>query len=104
MEFLILISAHFLADLPLQGEWVARNKQDAFKTQLGTICLIGHSFIQGFVVAMTAYLLIGCDFNLVFGVVAVTHGIIDYGKIRGYYGAAIDQMMHYVVLALILLC
>lgn len=102
MTFLLLLSAHFLADFPLQGEWMAKEKYKVFKTQLGTLALIGHAFIHALVLGVAGSLL-GLDFTTVFLLVGGTHFFIDLGKIKGYYDAFVDQLLHFVVLLICLL-
>ena len=102
MDFLILVSAHFLADFPLQGEWMAKEKYSVFKTQLGTVALFAHAFIQALIVGIIAWLL-GYDFYTFFLVVGVTHFLIDLGKIKGKYGVLTDQLLHYAVLIVLIL-
>ena len=102
MDFLVLLSAHFLADLPLQGEWVATEKRNAFKTPLGTVCLLGHAFIQALIVSLVAGYM-GYNFEMAFLLVGFTHFFIDLGKIRGVYGVFTDQILHYIILLMIIL-
>lgn len=100
MNILVLLSAHFLADIALQPWWVIREKTQL--TELGWIALIGHSFVQALVVG-TAGMLLGCDFTVFFLSVGITHFLIDLGKIRGIYGATIDQILHFLVLCMLII-
>lgn len=102
MNFFILLSAHFLADFPLQGEWMAKEKYNVFKTPIGTIALFAHAFIHALVLGTIACSL-GYNFELFFWTVGVTHFFIDYGKIKEKYGVYEDQLLHCLVLLLLIL-
>lgn len=101
MTFLMLASAHYLADYPLQGDFVARMKgqpnADGFHT------LLAHAAIQGGLVgAVAAYR--GDDWLQVFLLVGITHYFIDLGKARfNWYGLHVDQALHMTVLAFVAL-
>ena len=45
-DLILLLSGHFLADIGFQPNWVLKEKYWVFKTQLGTVALIGHAFIH----------------------------------------------------------
>lgn len=102
MNFLILLSSHFLADFPLQPKWMLDAKYDVFKTQLGTLSLFAHALIHALVLATIASVL-GYDFEFVFFLVGITHFFIDLGKIKGLYGVFVDQILHFLVLGVILI-
>lgn len=121
-ELLLLFAAHYLADFPLQPEFVAKNKGKVFIESIGFHCLTAHAFIHGLAVAavMTA---LGHSWEWPFVFVAVTHWLIDFGKswegwpenfritdgavwegnpgARGLYGINVDQTLHAIVLVAI---
>ena len=111
--FLTLLAGHYLADFPLQGDMVAKNKGKVFIESIGFHCLTAHAAIHGLVAAYIA----GFEVGLF---VAVTHWLIDFGKswegwpenwritngakwagspnARGLYGINVDQSLHVLVL------
>lgn len=105
------IVAHYLADFPLQGDFLARMKAKVGTDPMGVHALTAHSVIQAGLAAMVT-LLYGYDWSVAFLVVFVTHWLIDFGKSwekwpkgwgdsekPGLYGIHADQFMHLVVLA-----
>jgi hypothetical protein len=88
---LALITAHLLADFPLQTAKMVKNKKDPFY-------FAGHIAI---VTAMTVALTGSVD-PKVWAVVAVTHAAMDFIKIRwlgdGVKGFLIDQSVHVAVI------
>lgn len=97
-----LVVAHLLADYPLQGDFLAGQKNNALRTSVGTHALTAHALIQGGIVG-AACALLGYNWLGPFVLVAVTHWVIDLGKVRGRYGLTVDQLLHVIVLALVLL-
>ena len=100
MDIAVLIFAHLLADYPLQGEFLAKEKGR------NLIALASHAGIWTGVILTAAHLL-GYAVNLfdalwLFGV----HAVADYAKAKpiGFYkrlsplgaGLAIDQLIHIV--------
>lgn len=86
----LLIFAHFLADYPLQGEFLSQAKNR--NTEVGKIfwkhALPAHAFIHaGFVGLITGSLLLA----LAEGVI---HGITDYLKCEGKISLNQDQAIH----------
>lgn len=88
--FLLLVAAHFLADYPLQGDFLARGKN-----RLNPIPdipfwhpLTAHSAIHGgFVGLITGSYIIGLfEFAI--------HWITDDAKCRGWIGYNTDQAIH----------
>ncbi len=86
----LLVAAHFLADFPLQGQFMAdaknhtnKNPQDIWK-----IMLFGHGMIHaGFVLIITGY--------WVFAVYElIAHMYIDYRKCSMRITFMADQKMH----------
>ena len=111
----ILWAGHYLADFPLQPAFVADLKKKVFVESIGFHCLTAHAFIHGLVAGAITQ-------NFAAGVaVGTTHWIIDAGKsseliddrfphtkgarkepqAAGLYGINIDQLLHFVVIALV---
>lgn len=90
--FFALAVAHALADFPLQGEFIARQKtrsSSSGKSEWIT-CLTAHSLIHaGGVWIVTGSMLLGA-------VEMVLHAIIDVGKGEGKFGLITDQILHLV--------
>ncbi len=92
---------HALADFPLQGDYLAKqkNRKQADSFSVWVIALSAHSMIQ----AGGVWLVSG---SLAFGMVElVTHALIDVGKGEGRFGIVTDQLLHLgckVVYALLL--
>lgn len=99
---LLLLVAHFLADFPLQGDYMAKAKNPTQnKWEIWVPVMFGHCLIHaGFVYVITQQL------SLAF-LQFVTHWIIDVSKCRGRLskdGAKaflIDQLSHLYVLFII---
>lgn len=86
----LMIGGHFLADYPLQGDFLARGKNH--RAPLPGVpwyqCLVAHCMIQGLVL----FFVTG---NLVLALFEVAaHLAIDFGKSDGWYGFNFDQVMH----------
>lgn len=86
----LLIVAHFLADYPLQGDFLARGKNR--KTPIPGIPfyhpLTAHAVIHGgFVGLITGSLELGAT-------EAAVHWIVDDMKCRGRIGYNLDQAIH----------
>lgn len=83
--FLLLLSAHWVADYPLQGEFLATAKQ---KGPLRVYHLIAHSGIHSGAV----FLVTG---SFVLAIIEwIAHSIIDELKVQGKTSFAIDQTLH----------
>ena len=88
----ILIGVHFLADYPLQGDFLSKAKNH--KSPISGVpwyqALTAHSGIQ----ALGVGLVTGSLFLALLEFVA--HWITDYGKSEGWYGFNSDQFIHIV--------
>jgi hypothetical protein len=85
--FALLIAAHFVADYPLQGDFLATAKQ---KGPLRLWHLFGHSAIHGGAVGLVTG-------SLVLGLLeTAAHMAIDELKTRGVTSFAMDQALHVV--------
>lgn len=88
--FGVLVFFHFLADFPLQGDFLARakNSQNPIPDIPWWIALSGHSFIHaGFVFAATgSWVCLVGEF--------VVHWITDDEKSKGEITFATDQAIH----------
>ena len=83
---------HALADFPLQGDYLARQKsrQQADSRADWIIALTSHSVIH----AGGVWLISG---SLAFAAAElILHGLIDLGKGEGKYGLAVDQILHLI--------
>lgn len=90
MILFYLLFGHFLADYPLQSEFLATGKNH--KTPIPGFpwyqLLTAHAFIHGGIVAyITGHVWLGV-------IETVLHWIIDYGKSDGRYGFNTDQALH----------
>jgi len=116
---MLLWAGHYLADFPLQPDFVAKNKGKVFVEAIGFHCLTAHAFIHGLVAAGVAVAL-GYGWLVPFVVVAASHWIIDFGKswerwpenwritdaarwagnpdAGGLYGINVDQALHFAVM------
>lgn len=82
---LMLLAAHWLADYPLQGDFLAKAK---FEGPLRAYHLVAHAGIHGGAVALVT--------GIVWLGLAewVAHTIIDELKVRGWTSFALDQTLH----------
>jgi len=86
-----LLAAHWLADYPLQGDFLSKAKQSG---PLRVYHLIAHAGIQGAGVALvTGSLWLGLAEWIV-------HTLIDEAKVRGMTAFAQDQALHIACKAL----
>jgi hypothetical protein len=88
--FAAFVVMHTLADFPLQGAYLARQKSRKLADSRGDwlIALIAHCVIH----AGGVWLVSG---SLAFGAVEFSlHGLIDLGKGEEKYGIAFDQLLH----------
>ena len=105
-EFLFILGAllfcHFLADYPLQGDFLARAKNhvDPIPNVSWRHALFAHSFIHaGFVYLVTGQ-------PLFFFIELIGHAIIDHEKCKGELTFNMDQAIHLsmkVIYALVLI-
>jgi hypothetical protein len=90
MLLFLLVAGHFLADYPLQGQFLAEAKSR--HTKLGGVywlhALTGHSFIHGGVVAiLTGSVILGIAETVV-------HWITDWLKCENKISLHQDQAIH----------
>lgn len=88
--FFAFAIAHALADFPLQGDYLAREKQrsNAASSREWFIALTAHSLIH----AGGVWIVSG---SVVLAAVELfMHWLIDLGKGEGKYGYATDQLLH----------
>ena len=87
LTLLYLLAAHWVADYPLQGDFLAKAKQSG---PLRIYHLIAHAGIHGGAVALVTG-------SLFLGLVEwVAHTIIDELKVRGKTTFAQDQAAHII--------
>lgn len=86
METLLLLTAaHFVCDYPLQGDFLAKAKQEG---PLRVWHLFGHSVIHGCAVALVTA-------NPFLGILETTaHMLIDENRVHGRITFATDQALH----------
>ena len=88
--FFLLMFFHFLADYPLQGDFLskAKNHRSPVKGVPWTSALDAHASIHaGFVLLLTGQLWATL-------VEYVAHGVIDYLKCEGKISYQADQLLH----------
>jgi hypothetical protein len=88
--FFAFAIVHALADFPLQGDYLAREKQrrKAAGKREWLIALTSHSLIHaGGVWLVSGWVILGAA-------ELVLHWLIDFGKGEGKYGYATDQALH----------
>lgn len=81
----LLIAGHFVADYPLQGDFLAKAKAQG---PLRVWHLFGHSAIHGGVVLLVTGSLLLCALE------TLAHVVIDETKVRGRISFATDQALH----------
>ena len=85
MILLMMLAAHWLADYPLQGQFLSDAKAHG---PLRVYHLVAHAGIHGGAVALVTG-------NLWLGLAEwVAHTIIDELKVRGWTSVALDQALH----------
>ena len=120
--FLALLAAHYVADFPLQGDMIARNKGKVLFESIGFHCLTAHAIIHAGMAGLVAALL-GFPWVWPFLAVGITHWLIDFCKSwegfdferhltqgartgpqeYGLWGINVDQALHVGVLAAVAL-
>lgn len=89
--FLALVFGHFVADYPLQGEYLALSKSRHHPMGANgnwIHSLTAHAFIQGGMVALITG-------NIVLGIFEIiAHWLIDFFKCEKKYGLHTDQFLH----------
>ncbi|MDG3577139.1 DUF3307 domain-containing protein [Rhizobium sp. YJ-22] len=84
---LMLLAAHWVADYPLQGEFLATAK---FKGPLRAYHLVAHAGIHGGAVALVTG-------NVWLGLIEwALHTAIDEAKVKGKTSFATDQALHLI--------
>jgi hypothetical protein len=83
--FALMLAAHFVADYPLQGEFLAKAKAQG---PLRVWHLFGHSAIHGAAVLLVTGSLLLCVLE------TLAHTLIDESKVRGRISFATDQALH----------
>lgn len=87
MLALMLLAAHWVADYPLQGDFLATAKQNG---PMRVYHLVAHAGIHGGAVALVTG-------NVWLGLAEwVAHTIIDELKVKGWTSFALDQTLHIV--------
>jgi len=107
--FLTLLAGHYLADFGLQTQYMVEKKGLIFIESMGFHALTGHAAIHALIAgAISGSFAAGV-------VVGVTHWLIDFGKSsvwlsrrfrghsNGLYAINIDQLLHVLVLAYVVL-
>jgi hypothetical protein len=88
--FAAFVIAHALADFPLQGDYLARQKcrRQATGQADWIVALAAHSVIHagGVWLVSDSLAFAAAEF--------VLHGLIDLGKGEGKYGLVVDQLLH----------
>lgn len=87
MLALMLIAAHWVADYPLQGDFLARAKAEG---PLRVYHLVAHAGIHGGAVALVTG-------SVWLGLAEwAAHTLVDELKVRGWTTFALDQILHVV--------
>lgn len=87
---LLLVFLHFLADFPLQGEYIATNKDPASGNPNWIWIMSAHCTIHaGFVLLVTGSVLL-------FLLELVTHFAVDIAKCKSLIGFTTDQALHLI--------
>ena len=87
MLLLMLLAAHWVADYPLQGDFLAKAK---FQGPLRAYHLVAHAGIHGGAVALVTG-------SVTLGLVEwALHTIIDELKVKGVTTFEVDQFLHIV--------
>lgn len=81
----LMIAAHFVADYPLQGDFLARAKAEG---PLRVWHLFGHSAIHGGAVLLVT------GSPILFALETMAHMLIDENKVHGRISFATDQALH----------
>lgn len=104
--FLMMVAGHYLADFPLQTEFMASTKTRIFIEPAGFHALTAHAFTHGLVIGLLSH-------NFTFAVVVgTTHWIIDFVRSSEWlisklsstkpvqFNIHLDQVLHISVIAL----
>jgi hypothetical protein len=99
MELLLALAlSHFVADYPLQGQYLAEAKRAALRTFEGTWALVAHAAVQAGSAGVAAAVL-GGPWAVVSLLVGVSHFAVDLGKVRNIIDYRADQALHLTVMA-----
>jgi hypothetical protein len=88
--FAAFVVMHALADFPLQGDYIARqkNRRSADSFSVWVIALSAHCVIH----AGGVWIISG---SIVYALAElILHGLIDVGKGEGKFGLVTDQLLH----------
>lgn len=107
MSFLTLLFAHLLADYPLQGDFLAKEKGN------NPIALFAHAGIWTGVILVTVFLL-GYEVNIIdITWLFIIHAIADYSKANKIWvygklnplglGLLLDQTIHVLQIAILVI-
>jgi len=89
----LLLAGHFLADYPLQGEYLATTKnRHNVKDFTWIHSIIAHSMIQGLMVFLITQRLDSALYQL------FTHIVVDLMKCEGIIDLNVDQLFHFLIL------
>lgn len=87
---LLLLAAHWVADYPLQGDFLARAKADFASCEIRVYHLVAHAGIHGGAVALVTG-------NVWLGLIEwALHSLIDEAKVRGKTTYGADQALHII--------
>lgn len=84
--FALMIAGHFVADYPMQGDFLAKAKSDG---PLRVWHLFGHGAIHGGSVLLVTGSLLLCILE------TIAHMVIDESKVRNRISFATDQALHF---------
>lgn len=103
--FLALVWGHALGDYPLQGDFLAKakNQWNEIPGAPWYQALGAHAVIQAGIVAVVMHMIGGVDMSSAFwyGLAEfVLHTLTDYGKNDEKYGFNVDQLLHVLAKAL----
>lgn len=103
--FAILLLCHFLADFPLQGEYVAKNKSPLSGTPEWRYILFSHGFIHGglTLIVLLYFGVVPMIALVVSGIEVALHCWIDARKCRLNLTYLEDQALHILTKAAIAL-
>lgn len=85
---LLLTALHFLADFPLQGEYIALNKDSGSGCPNWAWIMSAHCAIH------SGFVLLATGSALLFAFEFLVHFALDVAKCRGLIGFSTDQVMH----------
>lgn len=99
--FLILVAGHLIADYPLQGDVIARGKNRSIDPALFGVpwfyWMSSHAATHAVAVGFATQSVLAGSFEF------VAHFAIDHGKCSKLFGIHVDQILHVVCKALIIL-